>query len=83
MITRRTLFKSIAAGLAALVLAGTNRTEKVYKRYGTEFVCDMPEGCERLCVFNDTIYTHSDTTVYYLKDNEFIEVNSLIGEQTC
>ena len=84
MITRRGFFKRLAGGAAALALIGKSKAgAKVgTRRSGTEFVCAMPEGCERLCTFNNIIYTYNDNAVYYFDGSEFIHILQNTKQQT-
>ena len=60
--TRRSLFKRLFGVVAGLFCVGGS---KPLRRSGSEFVCELPEGCERLVSYGDTIYTASSTTVYW------------------
>ena len=84
MITRRGFFKSVGAGLAALMLPRKSEAgAKVgTRRSGTEFICAMPEGCERPCTFNNIIYTYNDNAVYYFDGSEFIHILQNTKQQT-
>ena len=74
--TRRSLFKRLIGVVAGLCCFGGPAKGESLRRSGSEFICEVPEGCDRLVSYGDTIYTASSTTVYWYNSDirDFEEV---------